>query len=144
MRTVAAGGASCDLSRVVWSVSRLPAVRGDRALLKHVLSNLLSNAVKYTSGKPVARIEIGALPSPPQGEERVVYVRDNGAGFDPRYASKLFRVFQRLHSSSEFEGNGVGLALVQRIVERHGGSVRAEGTPDGGASFYVSLPGAAS
>ena len=127
---------------VVWSVSNLPAVCGDRALLKHVLLNLFSNAVKYTSGRPVARIEVGSLPAAPEGDERVLYVRDNGAGFDPRYAAKLFRVFQRLHNASEFEGNGVGLALVQRIVERHGGSVRAEGSVGSGASFYVSLPAA--
>jgi light-regulated signal transduction histidine kinase (bacteriophytochrome) len=115
----------------------MPAVQGDHALLRQVWSNLIDNAVKYSRGTPAPRIEIGAHQ---QNGAVEYYVRDNGAGFDPQYASKLFGLFQRLHSDKEFEGTGVGLALVERIVRRHGGKVGAEGAPGRGATFRFSLP----
>jgi PAS domain S-box-containing protein len=123
---------------IVWEVHPLPAVRADRALLRVVLVNLISNAVKFTGTRAEAKIEIGCAPS--GDAETVIFIRDNGAGFDPRYAGKLFGVFQRLHSRNEFEGTGIGLANVQRIVHRHGGRTWAEGVVDGGATFYFSIP----
>jgi signal transduction histidine kinase len=120
------------------SVGTLPPARADRALLRQVLFNLLSNAVKYTGAREVARIEIGAYENDGQ---TVYFVRDNGVGFDMRHADKLFRVFQRLHRAEEYEGTGIGLALVARIVTRHGGRIWAEGKPDEGATFYFTLEG---
>ncbi len=114
----------------------LPA-RGDRALLRQVVSNLLQNAAKFTRGREHARVEVG---SHRNGREIVYHVKDNGAGFDPRYADKLFGVFQRLHGAHEFEGTGVGLAIVKRIVQRHGGRVWAEGKLSEGAAVYFALP----
>jgi light-regulated signal transduction histidine kinase (bacteriophytochrome) len=114
----------------------LPQAFGDRALLKQVWLNLLANAVKYSAKKPHPEVEVSAS----EGEGEIVYcVRDNGAGFDMRYYDKLFGVFQRLHSSREFSGTGVGLAIVQRVISRHGGRVRAESVLEQGASFYFSL-----
>lgn len=121
-------------------VGPLPRVRGDSALLEVVFVNLLSNAVKYTARREHASVEVSALRA--DGDEVVVVVRDDGAGFDPRYAGKLFGIFQRLHRDDEFEGTGVGLATVRRVVQRHGGRVWAEGRVGEGASFYVALPGA--
>jgi signal transduction histidine kinase len=115
----------------------LPAVKGDRALLKQVWLNLIGNALKYSAKTPQARVEIGARE---EARDNVYWVRDNGVGFDMRYAGKLFGVFQRLHRSEEFEGTGVGLAIVQRIVARHGGRVWAEAKPGEGACFWFSLP----
>jgi light-regulated signal transduction histidine kinase (bacteriophytochrome) len=124
--------------KIVFNLHRLPGVCADRALLRMVLVNLISNAVKFTSQRAEATIEIGCAPG--ETGETVIFIRDNGAGFDPRYAHKLFGVFQRLHSTNEFEGTGIGLANVQRIIQRHGGRIWAEGVVDGGATFYFSLP----
>jgi light-regulated signal transduction histidine kinase (bacteriophytochrome) len=120
-------------------IGDMPACHGDASLLEQVLSNLLSNAFKFSRKTPVPRVEIGSLQ---QGDELVYYVRDNGAGFDMRMADKLFGVFQRLHPASQFEGTGVGLSIVQRIVQRHGGRVWAESAPGQGATFYFTLSAA--
>jgi light-regulated signal transduction histidine kinase (bacteriophytochrome) len=123
---------------VVWDIHPLPVIHCDRALLRMVLVNLIANAIKFTARCPQTKIEIGTFP---QGDtETVIFIRDNGVGFDPRYVHKLFGVFQRLHSVGEFEGTGIGLANVQRIIHRHGGRVWAEGAVNGGATFYLSLP----
>ncbi len=123
---------------ISWDIHPLARVKADRALLRMVLTNLISNAVKFTGTRPEPKIEIGWAPN---GEnETVTFIRDNGAGFNPRYTEKLFGVFQRLHSREEFEGTGIGLANVQRIIHRHGGRVWAEGVVDGGATFYFSIP----
>jgi signal transduction histidine kinase len=129
-------------NRIVdWRIGPLPTVVADATLLRQVVANLLSNAVKFTRNRQPAIIEIGAMPAPePQPAEQVVFVRDNGAGFNPKYASKLFGVFQRLHHTRDFEGTGIGLANARRIVLRHGGRIWAEGSPGVGATFYFSLP----
>jgi len=124
--------------KIVWQVHPLPAVRADHALLRQVLANLISNAVKFTGGRAEAQIEIGCAPE--ANGETVIFIRDNGAGFDPKYAAKLFGVFQRLHSRAEFEGTGIGLANVRRIISRHGGRTWAEAAVEGGATFYFSIP----
>jgi PAS domain S-box-containing protein len=123
---------------IAWEILPLPHVRADRALLQMVLVNLLSNAVKFTGNRAEAMIEIGSAPN--EKGETSIFIRDNGAGFDLKYAEKLFGVFQRLHSHDEFEGTGIGLANVQRIITRHGGRVWAEGVVDGGATFHFSIP----
>ena len=115
----------------------LPSAYGDRALMRQVFVNLLSNSLKFTRSRNEATIEIGCKK---EGDKNVYFVRDNGVGFDMMYINKLFGVFQRLHSVDEFEGTGVGLAIVHRIIHRHNGEVRAEGKVGEGAVFYFSIP----
>jgi light-regulated signal transduction histidine kinase (bacteriophytochrome) len=122
---------------IEWVIGNLPSATGDSAMMRLVWTNLLGNAIKYTREKDRARIEVAAQEGP--GETTFV-VRDDGVGFDMRYAHKLFGVFQRLHSEAEFEGNGIGLATVRRIVARHGGRTWAEAEVGQGAMFYFSLP----
>jgi len=140
VRTVAeevrrgAGDRALDIT-----IGPLPPARGDRDMLRQAITNLLDNAAKFTRRRTPGLIDVGHRAD---GAETVYYVKDNGAGFDPRYAGKLFGVFQRLHRAEEFEGTGVGLAIVQRIVLRHGGRVWAEGQLDAGATFFFTLRGA--
>jgi PAS domain S-box-containing protein len=123
---------------IAWRIGDLPAVSGDAAMLRIVLTNLIANAVKFTRSRQEARIEIGLQPG--QDTETVIFVRDNGVGFDMAYADRLFGVFQRLHHTDEFEGTGIGLATVRRIVARHGGRTWAEGKAGQGSTFFFSLP----
>jgi signal transduction histidine kinase len=123
---------------ITWRVGSLPDLYGDRSMLKLALVNLVSNAIKFTRPRASAEIEIGVCDQKSNG--MVVFIRDNGVGFDMKYVNKLFGVFQRLHRADEFEGTGIGLATVQRIVHRHGGRIWGEGQVGVGATFYVSLP----
>jgi light-regulated signal transduction histidine kinase (bacteriophytochrome) len=129
-----------DRRRVNISIKDLPAAQADPSLIKQVYVNLLSNALKYTRRCDEARIEIGSAHGNGTGEV-IYHVRDNGAGFDMRYAGKLFGVFQRLHRAEEFEGTGVGLAIAQRIIHRHGGRIWAQAEENKGATFYFTLEG---
>jgi len=123
---------------IEFQVEDLPDCQGDTPLLRQVFSNLLSNAVKFTRGKQPAIVQVGCHDHP---SEKLYFIRDNGAGFDMQYAEKLFGVFQRLHTAEEFEGTGIGLSIVQRIIQRHGGRIWAEATTNEGATFYFTLPG---
>jgi light-regulated signal transduction histidine kinase (bacteriophytochrome) len=125
--------------KVEFTVGELGAAEADPALLKQALANLIGNAVKYTRGRYPARVEIGREPPEAPGGATVYYVKDNGAGFDMANSHRLFGVFQRLHSPQEFEGTGVGLAAVERIVASHGGRIWAESRPNEGAVFYFTL-----
>lgn len=135
--TIAAMAPDTQKRNIIWTVPPLPAVRGDPAMLRQVFANLLSNAVKYTGPRDPAQIEVGCM----GGEEGrlIFFVRDNGVGFEMKYADKLFGVFQRMHRADQFEGTGIGLANVRRIIARHGGRVWAEATLDRGATFYFTL-----
>jgi light-regulated signal transduction histidine kinase (bacteriophytochrome) len=121
---------------VSFTIGRLPILEGDAVLLQQVFTNIISNSIKFSGHRPRPQVVIGAL------QDHTIYVRDNGVGFQMQYAEKLFGAFQRLHSQSEFEGTGIGLAIVQRIIHRHGGTIWAESQPDHGAVFYFTLDSA--
>ena len=121
---------------IKFKLREIPPATGDINLIRLVFSNLISNAIKFTEPRKIAGIEIGSLQ---KNNQLFYYVKDNGVGFEMKYADKIFRVFQRLHSSEEFEGTGVGLAIVQKIIHKHGGEVIAEGEVNKGATFYFSL-----
>jgi PAS domain S-box-containing protein len=136
--TVAEFQADTATRNIVWQIRPLPAVQADGSLLRMALVNLIANAVKFTANRAEATIQIGCAPC--RAGETVIFIRDNGAGFDQKYAGKLFGAFQRLHNRDLFEGTGIGLAIVRRIIEGHGGRTWAEGVVDAGATFYFSLP----
>ena len=121
---------------IEWRIGTFPDMKCDAGLLRLVFTNLLSNAVKFTKTRETAVIEVGTRE---MDGTTAFFVRDNGVGFDPKYADKLFGVFQRLHRQEDFEGTGVGLATVQRIIQRHGGKVWAEARPDEGCTFFFTL-----
>jgi light-regulated signal transduction histidine kinase (bacteriophytochrome) len=122
--------------KIEWKIAALPEAKCDQGLIKQVFANLISNAVKYTRARDVAVIEVSHAVI---AEESVIFVRDNGAGFDMKHAERLFGAFQRLHRQDDFEGTGVGLATVRRIVQRHGGRIWAEAEVGKGATFYFTL-----
>jgi len=123
--------------KMILDAGEMPPAFGDRTLIKQLMMNLLSNAIKFTKYRDCAQIEAGGYAN---GKQLVYYIIDNGVGFDMSYHDKMFGVFQRLHSSEEFEGTGVGLAIAQRIINRHGGRIWAEGKVDKGATFFFTLP----
>jgi len=122
---------------VEWKIGSLPDVYGDKTMLRLAIVNLISNAIKYTAPRAKAEIQIGCTE---EAEEFIFIVKDNGVGFDMKYVDKIFGVFQRLHQDAEFEGTGIGLANVQRIISRHGGRTWAEGVVGQGAVFYFTIP----
>jgi len=126
-----------EREKISFVVKAINPAMGDSVTIKQVVVNLISNAVKYSANSKHPKIVVGQTD---HGGERAYYIRDNGVGFNMKYAHKLFNVFQRLHSSREFEGNGVGLAIVHRIISRHGGKVWAEAVPGEGATFFFTLP----
>jgi light-regulated signal transduction histidine kinase (bacteriophytochrome) len=126
-----------DKEKISFRLPDIPEASGDPAMIKQIWVNLITNAIKFTSKKPDRNIEIGFIPG---NNETVYFVRDNGAGFDMANSSNMFGVFKRLHTTKEFDGTGVGLAIVKRIVQRHKGSVRAEGVVNEGATIYFSIP----
>jgi light-regulated signal transduction histidine kinase (bacteriophytochrome) len=134
MRSVAERDRVVDIS-----IDEMPRCEADPVLLGQVYENLIGNAVKFTRGRDRAVIQVGAHAAQGDGGEAVYFVRDNGVGFDMRYSHKLFGLFQRLHTGSEFVGNGAGLAIVHRIIDRHGGRIWAEAEPGRGATFYFTL-----
>jgi signal transduction histidine kinase len=138
-QVIAELSAEASHRRIEFSVASLGAAEADPTLLKQALANLVSNAIKFTRHKDPARIEIGCRNGKDASEPAIYYVTDNGAGFEMKYYDKLFGVFQRLHSTSEYPGTGVGLAIVQRVIHRHGGRIWAEGKPGEGATFYFTL-----
>jgi light-regulated signal transduction histidine kinase (bacteriophytochrome) len=123
--------------KLQFDLQPLPAAHGDQSMIRQIWGNLLANAIKFTGPREVAVIEVGATE---EENHNVYFVKDNGVGFEMKYADKLFGVFQRLHSDNEFAGTGVGLAFVQRIIHRHGGRVWAEGKVGEGATIYFTLP----
>jgi light-regulated signal transduction histidine kinase (bacteriophytochrome) len=133
LRDVAAG------KRAEIRLGELPGCEGDPAILRQVWANLIGNALKYSRTRTPARIDIGW-----DAQKQAYFVRDNGVGFDMQYAAKLFGAFERLHGESEFEGSGIGLAIVQRILERHGGRIWADAAPERGATFWFTVPAPAS
>jgi two-component system sensor kinase len=135
-RTFAEVAGNADRRQIEFVLDAIPPARGDLPMLRQALTNLLSNAVKFSRPREHARVEVGTM----QNGETVYFVRDNGVGFDMRYADKLFGVFQRLHSATDFSGTGVGLAIVERVVHRHGGKVWADSAPGQGATFFFTLP----
>jgi light-regulated signal transduction histidine kinase (bacteriophytochrome) len=126
-----------DTTKVQWVIQAIPPAHANANMIRQVWINLISNAIKYSGKKETPRIEIGTFEKEGQA---VFFVKDNGVGFDQQYGDKLFKVFQRLHSAEEFEGTGIGLALVEKIISRQGGYVWAEATVNQGACFYFSLP----
>jgi light-regulated signal transduction histidine kinase (bacteriophytochrome) len=138
-QTVKALAPAIGSRNVQFRVADLGWAQVDATLITHVAENLLSNAVKYSRDRDPAIVEVGRLDPPQPGAAEIYFVRDNGAGFDMKNVHKLFGVFQRLHSARQFEGNGVGLAIVQRIIQRHGGHIWAEAQPEQGATFYFTL-----
>ena len=129
--------AECEGRDVEWRVANLPALDCDPILMAQVFQNLLGNALKYSRNRDHAVIEVDSITRP--GKPAIIFVRDTGAGFNMKYADRLFGVFQRFHTDSEFEGTGVGLATVHRIIQKHGGMIWAESEPDHGATFYFAL-----
>ncbi len=129
-------------ARVRWKIDALPPIEADHVFLHVVFTNIIANAVKFSEQRELPVVEIGAQAGTGEhaGYNTIYFVRDNGAGFDIRYVDKLFGVFQRLHVNEAFEGTGIGLANVRRIIERHGGKIWAEGRPNDGATFYMALP----
>jgi light-regulated signal transduction histidine kinase (bacteriophytochrome) len=126
-----------DTRPIEWRIGALPKIKGDPTMLRLAIQNLFDNALKFSRMRNPAIIEVGATET---DDEQIIHVRDNGSGFDQAYVGKLFGVFQRLHRVEEFEGTGIGLANVKRIVERHGGRVWAEGRLDEGATMFMAFP----
>jgi light-regulated signal transduction histidine kinase (bacteriophytochrome) len=135
-QVIAERGDKNNKNPVTWLVHPLPDVEADINTMKQVWINLIDNAVKYSGNEEQPIIEIGVIK---KGMEIIFFIKDNGVGFDQQYSNKLFKVFQRLHSANEFEGTGVGLALVEKIISRHGGRIWAEGQVNKGATFYFTL-----